>query len=43
MAQVVRVFVGRIELMTRERMADVKNALVTNDQRELAKHGRFAE
>jgi hypothetical protein len=42
-ANVVRVFVGRIELMTRETFADVKNALLRNDQRALAKYGRFLE
>ena len=42
-ADIVRVFVGRIELMTRETLADVKNALLKNDQRALAKYGRFLE
>ena len=42
-AEVVRVFVGRIELMTRETLADVKNALLRNDQPALATYGRFLE
>jgi hypothetical protein len=42
-AKVVRVFVGRMELMTRETLADVKSGLLKNDQRALAKHGRFLE
>jgi hypothetical protein len=42
-AEVVRVFVGRIELMTRQTLADVRNALLTNDQRALAQYGRFLE
>jgi hypothetical protein len=42
-AQTVRVFVGRIELMTPATLADVKNALLQNDRRALAKHGRFLE
>jgi hypothetical protein len=40
---VVRVFVGRIELMTPETMTDMKSALLKNDQRTLAKYGRFLE
>jgi len=42
-ADVARVFVGRIELMTREMLADLKGALLKNDQRALAKYGRFLE
>jgi hypothetical protein len=42
-ADVVRVFVGRIELMTRATLAGVKDGLVRNDQRSLAKYGRFLE
>ena len=42
-ADVVRVFVGRMELVTRETLADVKNALLKNDQRALGKWGRFLE
>jgi hypothetical protein len=42
-ADVARVFVGRIELMTQETLADLKGALLTNDQRALAKYGRFLE
>ena len=40
---VARVFVGRIELMTPQTMADVKSGLRANDQRALAKYGRFLE
>lgn len=42
-AEVVRVFVGRIELMTRDTLADVKSGLLKNDQRALAKWGRFLD
>ena len=42
-ADVARVFVGRIELMTRETLADVKHALLKGDQGALAKYGRFLE
>ena len=42
-ADVARVFVGRIELMTPQTVADVKNGLLTNDQPALAKYGRFLE
>ena len=42
-ADVARVFVGRIELMTHQTVADVKNGLLTNDQPALAKYGRFLE
>ena len=42
-ADVARVFVGRIELMTPQTRADVKNGLLQNDQRTLAKYGRFIE
>ncbi|CAN5719548.1 hypothetical protein BH18ACI5_BH18ACI5_25760 [soil metagenome] len=42
-ADVARVFVGRIELMTRETLAGVKSALMRNDQGSLAKYGRFLE
>ena len=42
-ADVARVFVGRIELLTPETAADVKNGLLQNDQRTLAKYGRFIE
>jgi hypothetical protein len=42
-ADVARVFVGRIELMTRETLGDVTKALMKNDQRTLAKYGRFLE
>jgi hypothetical protein len=42
-ADTARVFVGRIELMTRETLSDVKNGLLKNDQRALAKYGRFLE
>jgi hypothetical protein len=42
-ADTARVFVGRIELMTRDTLADVKSALLKNDQRALAKYGRFLE
>jgi hypothetical protein len=40
---VARVFVGRIELMTRQTLTDLKSALLKNDQRALAKYGRFLE
>jgi hypothetical protein len=42
-SDVVRVFVGRVELMTRATLDDVKGALIRNDQRALAKYGRFLE
>ena len=42
-ADIARVFVGRLELMTRETLTDLKSALLTNDQRALAKYGRFLE
>ena len=42
-AGIARVFVGRIELMTPQTLADVKNALLANDQATLAKYGRFME
>ena len=42
-ADTARVFVGRIELMVPETLADMKNALLKNDQRALAKYGRFLE
>ena len=42
-ATVVRVFVGRMELMTRATLDDVKSSLMRNDQRALAKYGRFVE
>ena len=42
-ADVARVFVGRIELMTPQTVADVKNGLRANDQGALAKYGRFLE
>jgi hypothetical protein len=42
-ADAARVFVGRIELMTRDTLADVKHALLKNDQRALARYGRFLE
>ena len=35
-SDVVRVFVGRIELMTRETLDDVRNGLLKNDQRALS-------
>jgi hypothetical protein len=40
---VARVFVGRIELMTRETLADVKRALVGIDRDAFARHGRFLQ
>lgn len=42
-ADAVRVFVGRIELVTPETFADMKRALLSNDQQTLAKYGRFVE
>lgn len=42
-ADTARVFVGRIELMTRDTLAGVKHALLNNDQRALATYGRFLE
>ena len=42
-ADVERVFVGRIELMTRETLAGVKGALLQNNQAALTKYGRFLE
>jgi hypothetical protein len=42
-ADIARVFVGRIELMTPQTVADVKNGLLVNDQTTLAKYGRFLE
>jgi hypothetical protein len=42
-ADVARVFVGRIELMTQRTFADVKNGLLRNDRGALAKYGRFLE
>ena len=40
---VVRVFVGRMELMTRRTFDEVKSALIHNDQRALGKYGRFVD
>ena len=42
-ADVARVFVGRIELMTQRTAAAVKSGLLSNDQSALAKYGRFLE
>lgn len=42
-ADTVRVFVGRIELGTRDTLAEVKRALLANDQPALAAYGRFLE
>ena len=42
-ASLVRVFVGRMELMTPATLNEVKAALMKNDQRALAKYGRFIE
>ncbi len=42
-ASLVRVFVGRMELMTPATLTDMKTALMANDQRALAKYGRFIE
>jgi hypothetical protein len=42
-ASLVRVFVGRMELMTQPTFSEVKSALLTNDQRTLGKYGRFIE
>ena len=42
-ASIVRVFVGRMELMTPATLTEVKAALMKNDQRTLAKYGRFLE
>jgi hypothetical protein len=40
-ASVVRVFVGRLELVTAARLTDLEAALRTNDRTTLAKYGRF--
>lgn len=40
-SQTVRVFVGRIELITPETMRSVKNAMVTNDRSAIERYGRF--
>jgi hypothetical protein len=42
-ADVARVFVGRIELMTPRTIADVKSGLLANHEATLAKYGRFME
>jgi hypothetical protein len=42
-ASTVRVFVGRMELVTPATYSEVKTALTKNDQRTLAKYGRFIE
>ena len=42
-AEVVRVFVGRLEIITPEMQTEVEHALRQNDLRTLRKHGRFLE
>lgn len=42
-AQIARVFVGRMEIITSAIEDDVKNAISTNDRRTLEKYGRFLE
>jgi hypothetical protein len=42
-ASVVRVFVGRVELMSDATRLAVKTALLTNDRATLAKYGRFLD
>lgn len=41
--EVVRVFVGRVELITPRTMQDVNEAIVRNDRSVFAKYGRFLE
>ena len=42
-AEIKRVFVGRVEIVMPETLNDVRTALERNDQRVLAKYGRFVE
>ena len=42
-AQISRVFVGRMELVTPAIEADVRQAIATNDRHRLEKYGRFLE
>ena len=40
---IVRVFVGRMEIITPSIEEDVQQAIATNDRRTLEKYGRFLE
>lgn len=42
-AETVRVFVGRLEIITPERQTEVSAALSANDEAALEKHGRFLD
>jgi hypothetical protein len=42
-AEIVRVFVGRLEIITPERQTEVEHAIRLNDLATLRKHGRFLE
>lgn len=42
-ANITRVFVGRMEVVTPEMESDVTSAILRNDQRTLRKYGRFLE
>jgi hypothetical protein len=42
-ADLVRVFVGRLEIITPELLTEVQHALASNDAPALRKHGRFLE